>query len=252
MPEIVVHSVALRNTLLASLPSEVLTDMMPGLTRVPLRGREILHVADKPIDAVYFVETGMISLVASLSDGFQAEVGIVGRNGMLGMPLLAGVESSFVNAMVQIPGYALRMGVAAFHREIASNLPLRLLLLRYSEAHQAQISQTAACNGRHALEERLARWLLMSHDCVDGDQVAITQEFLGMMLGVHRPSITIAAGVLQRTGLIRYAAGLISVLDRPGLEAASCECYERVRRRFSVVLGTPAPLVSVNIDHAVR
>lgn len=248
MSATVVSSPVIHNTILASLPPEALLSLLPHLTRVPLNSRESLYLADEPIDSVYFIETGMISLVATLGGGFQAEVGIIGKDGMLGMPLVAGVGSSFVDAMVQIPGQALRMNAAMFLRKISDVLALRLLLLRYGEAHQAQISQTAACNGRHGLEERLARWLLMAHDCVDGDVLAITQDFLSMMLGVHRPSVTVAAGILQRAGLIRYAAGLISVLDRPKLEAASCECYGRVRRRVATVLNASAPAALLPIE----
>ena len=181
----------------------------------------------------------MVSMVTNLEDGMQAEVGIVGREGMVGVSLVAGVETSFVESMVQLPGAALRMGAREFRQELDANPSFRALLLRYSEALQAQIMQTAACNGRHGLEQRLARWLLMAHDRVDGDELVLTQDFIAMMLGVHRPSITVTAGILQRAGLIRYGGGRIVILDRASLEAASCECHAAVRRRFEALLGTP-------------
>jgi CRP-like cAMP-binding protein len=158
---------------------------------------------------------------------------------MIGLPLVMGVENAFVEAMVQLPGTALSMAAATFRSELDKSAPLKALLLRYNEAVHAQVSQTAACNGRHALEPRLARWLLMAHDRVDGDDLRLTQEFLALMLGVQRPSVTIAAGLLQRAGLLRYSNGLITVLDRAGLEAASCECYRVVQRRFAILLGHP-------------
>jgi CRP-like cAMP-binding protein len=206
------------------------------MTQVSLSHRQVLYAPDQPIEAVYFPESGMVSLVADLDDGVQAEVGIIGREGMVGVPLLHGVETSFNESFVQIPGTAMRMAVVAFQQELAS-AAFRARLLRYGEAHQAQISQTAACNGRHGLEQRLARWLLMAHDRVDDDEVPLTQEFMAMMLGVHRPSITVTAGILQRAGLIRYASGRITILDRLSLEAASCECYRAVHQRFERLLG---------------
>ena len=183
----------------------------------------------------------MISLVASMDDGMQAEVGVIGREGLLGVPLLLGVDTSFVEAMVQVPGTALRMGAREFRHELEVNAPFRALLLRYNEALQAQVMQTAACNGRHALEQRLARWLLMAHDRRAANELPLTQDLMAMMLGVHRPSVTVVAGALQRAGLIRYSGGKVTVLDRPRLEAVSCECYALVNRRFTALLSTAMP-----------
>lgn len=227
-----------QNQLLASLPKEALASVMPKLTRAPLIFREIIYKAGGPIESVRFPETGMISLVANLEDGTAAEVGIVGREGILGITLLFGVDTSFCESMVQMPGMSLEMAASDFHAEIQANAPFRKVLLRYSEAVQGQIMQTAACNGRHGLEQRLARWLLMAMDRAGSAELPLTQDFIAMMLGVHRPSITVTAGILQRAGLIRYASGLVTVLDRAALEDASCECYGAVRRRFANVLGT--------------
>lgn len=226
-----------RNRLLAALPSDVLTQLLPKLSHVFLSIRQSLCIAEQPIEAVFFMESGMASMVTQLEDGVQAEVGIIGCEGMVGTPLVHGIDTSFTDGFVQIAGEALRMTASVFRQELITNPPLRTLLLRYGEAYQAQISQTAACNGRHDLEQRLARWLLMAHDRVENDEIPLTQTFLAMMLGVHRPSITITAGILQRAGLIRYANGLITILDRPSLEASSCECYAAVRQRFERLLG---------------
>lgn len=230
-------STSVQNRLLASLPPGVLMRLLPKLCRVPLALRQPIYNSDGAVDAVYFPEVGMFSLVANLDDGMQAEVGIIGHEGMLGVSLLSGIETSFIESMVQMPGEALRMGAGDFRHEMETNAPLRALLLRYNEALHSQVMQTAACNGRHGLEQRLARWLLMAHDRAEGDDLPLTQDFMAMMLGVHRPSITVTAGILQRAGLIRYVAGRVTVLDRASLEAASCECYGAVRRRFLTLLG---------------
>jgi len=176
-------------------------------------------------------------MVATLDEGQQAEVGIVGREGVAGMSLVFGVETAIVEALVQGTGTALRMDAAAFRRALDEVPALKASLLRYGQAFQAQITQTAACNGSHGLEQRLARWLLTARDRADGDEMQLTQEFLAMMLCVHRPTVTVAARVLQSAGLIRYGNGAIAILDRPGLEAASCECYRTVRRHYQRLLG---------------
>jgi CRP-like cAMP-binding protein len=193
---------------------------------LPLSRDQVRAWLDSVIEAVYFPESGMISLVSNLEEG------------LLGASLLSGEDTSFIEAMVQMPGTALRMGKADFRHELETNAPFRALVLRYNEALQTQVMQSAACNSRHGLEQRLARWLLMAHDRADRTELPLTQEFMGMMLGVSRPSITITAGILQRTGLIRYSGGRVTVLDRSSLEAGSCECYDVVKRRFAVLLGT--------------
>jgi CRP-like cAMP-binding protein len=223
--------------LLAALPADALARLLPKLTLVDLKLRAMLCAAEAPIEQVHFPEAGMVSLVAALEEGSRQEVGIVGREGMVGTPLVFGVASAFTEMMVQLPGSAMHMGAAAFRLELEQSPPFRALMLRYCEAANSQIAQTAACNGRHGLEQRLARWLLMAHDRFEDDALPLTQDFLAIMLGVHRPSITITAGILQRSGLIRYANGLIHVLDRRSLEAASCECYAIVQRRFVSLLG---------------
>jgi CRP-like cAMP-binding protein len=204
---------------------------------VALPVRKSLFLAGGQIDAVYFPESGWVSMVAQLEDGSQAEVGLVGREGIVGAPLVVGVGTAFAETYVQASGSALQMDARTFEREMDQNADLRRLLLRYNEALHAQTMQTAACNGRHELEQRLARWLLMAHDRGDSDTLPLTQEFLALMLCVYRPSITVVAGILQRAGMIRYAKGSITVLDRSAIEATACDCYSTVQKRFKQLLG---------------
>lgn len=226
-----------RNRLLASLAPPTLAKLQSKLLPVVLPLHQTLYRPEAPIDLVYFPEAGVVSLVAGLENGLPGEVGVIGREGMVGAALAAGVKSSFNEAMVQAPGSALRMTAGAFCQELDENPVLRSVILRYNEALHAQVSQTAACNSRHTLEQRLARWLLMAHDRLRGDVLPLTQEFLAMMLGVHRPSVSLTAGILQRAGLISYVNGVITVLNRSSLETASCECYGAVQRRFDQLLG---------------
>jgi CRP-like cAMP-binding protein len=214
---------AVKNRLLAALPPDTLARLLPRMRPVSLTVRRNIMAPNAEIAAVYFVESGWVSLVSALEDGAQAEVGIVGREGMVGLPLIAGVDTAFVEAFVQADGAALSMEATNFRRAIEDEADFRTVLLRYVEVMLAQVMQTAACNGRHELEHRLARWLLMAHDRSDGDDLQITQEFLSMMLCVYRPTVSIAARTLQRAGIIRIARGRISILDREGLEASACD-----------------------------
>ncbi len=236
MAEPPLHPSAVRNQLLAALPSGVLAELLPRMQPVSLELRQVLYEAEAPIEAVYFPETGWASLIAQLEDGLTAEVGLIGRDGMVGLPLVFGVETAYVEALVQGPGTALRLAAGAFRQALDEHATLRALLFRYGEFMQAQVTQTAACNGNHGLEQRLARWLLMTHDRANGDEMPMTQEFMASMLCVHRPSVTVAARILQRANLIRYSSGSITVVDRPGLEAAACECHGAVRRQYQKLL----------------
>jgi CRP-like cAMP-binding protein len=226
-----------RNRLLAALPAEDLARLWPQLERLEFEPRHILQAPDERIPAVHFPENGWVSMLALLADGRSAEVGVVGSEGMVGLPLLLGSDRSAVEAMVQCPGPLLRLGAGAFRQAIEESPTLRTLLLRYALAFQGQVTQTAACNGHHALDQRLARWLLMAHDRAGGDEFPLTQEFLAMMLCVHRPGVTVAARLFQQAGLIRYGGGRMAIIDRQGLEAAACECYGAVRRQFEWLLG---------------
>jgi CRP-like cAMP-binding protein len=227
-----------RNRLLAALPAEDLARLWPLLEPVEHEQRHILVAPDEPITAVYFPGTGWTSMLALLSDGRSAEVGLVGSEGMVGLPLLLGSDRSSVEAMVQASGTMLRLRANAFRQALEESTALRTILLRYALAFQQQVTQTAACNGHHALDQRLARWLLMAHDRAEGDEFPMTQEFLAIMLCVHRPGVTVAARLFQQAGLIRYGQGHMKIIDREGLEAAACECYGAVRRQFEALLGS--------------
>ena len=229
--------IAVRNQLLASLPPEVLTSLMPKLRQVSLAVRDSLIAPGKVIEAVYFVESGWVSLVATLEDGAQAEVGLVGREGMVGLPLIVGIDTGLRRSVRAGRGAALQMEAGVFRRTLEEIPILQARLYRYSEAMRGQAIQTAACNGRHALEQRFARWLLMAHDRSEGDELPVTQEFLALMVCAHRPSVTVVAGALQQAGIIRRSRrGHITVLDRSALEATACDCYAAVQRRFSALL----------------
>jgi len=221
------------------LPPNDLARLRPRLEAVELPFRQVLHAVGEPIDAVWFPETGYSSMLAYLEDGDAAEVGLIGNDGMVGLPVLLGADHDDIEAMVQSPGTALRMNAAAFRAELERIPAFRTLLLRYALVHHGQVARTAACNGRHHIDQRLARWLLMAHDRAEGDEFPMTHEFLSMMLGVRRAGITVSAGQLQKPGYIRYQRGRIEVTDRPGLESVACECYGIVRRASDRLFGTP-------------
>jgi CRP-like cAMP-binding protein len=229
-----------RNRLLAALSPGDWAHLEPHLEAVELPFDQTVHAADGPVDAMFFVETGMVSLIVTLEGGDQVESGLAGREGLIGLPLVYGDSHALTEARVQMEGTALRIGAAPLRAEMERSAALRGLLLHYALAFHAQVTLTAACNARHAIEQRLARWLLTAHDRAGADEFAMTHEFLSLMLGVRRPGVTIAAGMLQKAGLIHYARGRMTIADRPGLEAASCECYHIVRHEFARLLGPPA------------
>ena len=171
-------------------------------------------------------------MIRRLVDGRAAEVGLVGREGMVGLPVLMGNDVSYVEALVQASGVMLRIPADTFRRVCREDPSLQQHLLRYALVFQNLTTQSAVCNGNHPLEQRAARWLLMMHDRADGDEFAMTQDFLAMMLAVHRPAVNITARLFQQTGLISYGNGHLRVIDRPGLEATACECYAAVQEEF--------------------
>jgi len=225
-----------RNKLLAALPRREAARLMPYLEPIHLDFGETLYEPDGLIRYVYFPTSGLISLLLMLDDGSAAEVGRIGDEGMVGLPVFLGVEQSHTRAFVQIPGEALRMKAQVFQQQARQGGPLVSLLLRHTQALLRHSERLTACNTWHPIEQRLSRWLLITHDRVQADQFEITQEFLSQMLGVHRKSVTVAASNLQRAGLIRYSRGKLKILDREGLEAASCECYRALRRQFDQLL----------------
>jgi len=219
------------NELLSLLPPAEMERLRPHLVRVGLVNGQILHEAGERIDQVIFVGRGYVSMVAEADgDDKGTEVGLIGREAMVGLPILLGPgAASFNRAMVQSPGDALRLPAQVLH-DNAEHLPvLRRLLSQALEVLMAQVAQTAACNSQHNLVQRLARWLLMAHDRVDGDELTMTQEFLSIMLAVRRSGVTVASQALVITGAIRVGRGRMTVCDRLPLEAAACGCYARVR-----------------------
>jgi CRP-like cAMP-binding protein len=227
---------SLHNHLLLSLPQDEFTRLAPKLEPVELTFRQILAPATKPTEHVYFPQAGMVSLVKPMQDGALVEVGLVGREGFVGIAAVLGGDSHAVEQMVQIAGTALRISVNPLRKELARSPVLSARLFRYAQALFAQVSQTAACNGRHTVQERLARWLLMARDRIDNDIVPLSHELLSMMLGTRRPGITVALGAFRQAGLVHNTHGKIEILDRPGLEAAACECYGVVREEFRRLL----------------
>jgi CRP-like cAMP-binding protein len=219
------------NHLLAMLPRKSYRDLLPGLAAVKLAFGDVLYESGERIREVYFPGKSVVSLLTVVDGRNALEVGLVGPEGMVGIPLALGMGTSPVRALVQGAGDAMRMSTASFRKAYEANPPLRRQLHRYTHALMAQITQTAACNRFHVVEARLARWLLMTRDRVGSPQFRLTQEFLSHMLGVRRVGVSQAASTLQRRGLIEYRRGDIRIVDRAGLEAAACACYERVRQR---------------------
>ena len=219
---------AILNSLLASLPRKSYLRLLPGLAPVDLAFGEVLYDAGEPIRHVYFPSQSLVSLLTLVEGHLALEVGMVGREGMVGIPLALGVEVSPVRALVQGAGPALRMSAERFRKELPRNPALQRELHRYVHAMMAQISQTAGCNRFHVVEARLARWLLMTRDRVRSGRFRMTHDFLSHMLGVRRVGVTEAASALQRRKLIEYSRGNIRILDDRGLEAACCSCYRFV------------------------
>ena len=217
-----------RNHLLASLPAHELAALMAPLARVRLESRDVLFEPGAPIRYVYFPETAVVSLVSEFEVGGVIEVGTAGCEGMAGLPVFLGEDTTTVRALIQIPGDAMRMDAERFARLAAVPGALHQVMLCYTLAFLTQVSQTAACNGAHLVEQRCARWLLTTHDRVAGDELPLTHEFLAFMLGVRRAGVTLAMRTLQDAGLVSYSRGHVTITDRTGLEGASCECYRTV------------------------
>jgi CRP-like cAMP-binding protein len=224
------------NRLLAILPREALARLQPHLEPVALAFRERLYAPNEPISQVYFPCSAVFSLILPLEAGTAVEVATVGNEGMLGLPAFLGAGSIPGEAFCQVPGQALRLGAQILRQETAGGGPLHDVLLRYTQGLMNQISQSAACNRAHSIDERCARWLLMTHDRAGSDRFPLTQEFLAQMLGVRRAGVSAAASILQRAGFIRYSRGRMTIADRSGLESAACGCYRIVRDEFERLL----------------
>jgi len=225
------------NRLLAALPATEFEPLLPHLEPVYMPLGEALYESGGELRHVYFPATSIVSLLYIFADGASAEIAVVGNEGVLGISLFMGGETTPSRAVVQSAGHGYRMDAQLlkqeFHRPKAA---LHLLLLRYTQALITQMAQTAVCNRHHSVEQQLCRWLLLSLDRLSSNELTMTQELIANMLGVRREGVTEAAGNLQRAGLIRYARGHIEVLDRPRLERAVCECYAVVKKEFDRLL----------------
>ncbi len=230
---------SVENRLLRALSETEYERLATDLQTMPLRMNDLLHEPGVWASSVYFPAKGVISMLTVLASGTAIEVATIGNEGMADLSAFFGLRTSPARLLVQVPGWAYFMNREAFDEHLARSTELRQVLGQYSISMFIEVSQTAACNRLHVVEQRCARWLLMTHDRVDGDKFPITQEFLSEMLGVRRATVSVAAEGLQRADLIRYRRGEMEILDREGLEARACECYAIIRERFDALGGGP-------------
>jgi CRP-like cAMP-binding protein len=230
-----------KNFLLASLPQAVYDALLPDLQPVQLVQGSVIYDAGQAIDYVYFPTTCMLSWVVTTEDGNRSEVGVAGREGMVGVPVVLDDNCLPYQIEVELPGEALRIQAERFKAAFDRFPVLQHLILRYTHTGLVQLAQSAACNRFHSVEARLCRWLLGAHDRADGDVLALTHETLAGMIGARRPAITLVVGALQRDGFIQSKRGEITIVDRTGLEAASCECYRVVKAEIDRFLATLYP-----------
>jgi CRP-like cAMP-binding protein len=225
-----------KNHLLDALPNEDYSRLKSQLELVPMKLGDVLYEPGARLQYVYFPTTSIISLLYVMENGASAEIAVVGNEGMLGISLFMGGEPTPSHAVVQSAGYGVRLKAQLLKDEFARFGPMMHLLLRYTQALITQMAQTAVCNRHHSVDQQLSRWLLLSLDRLESSELSMTQELIANMLGVRREGVTEAAGKLQKAGLIHYQRGKITVLDRPGLEARVCECYEVVKTEFDRLL----------------
>ena len=227
-----------KNKLLAALPDEDYQRFVPDLEFVEMSMNQVLYEPKEPIKDVYFLNQGIVSIVYITEDGSTVEVGIVGNEGMIGIPVFLGGNMTTTTAVVQIVGTAMKMNAVRLKAEFDVGGSLQKLLLRYTQALLTQISHTAVSNRLNTMEQRLARWLLMAADLTQSDQFPLTQELIAHMLGVRRSGVTVAAGILSQAGMIRYSRGRITILNREALEATAGESYRMIETEFSRLLDT--------------
>ena len=225
------------NYLLAALPATEYTALVAHCQIREFATRQALHDVDIAFEAVYFPLGGLASVTTLMADGAMIEVGTIGREGLVGLTAFFGAATNPLQTFVQVPGYFVRVPIDAFRAASAPGTELHRLLLRYAQAYYVLAAQSAGCNRLHPNEERCARWILLTQDRVGHDTFPLTHEFLGYMLGVRRPSVTLALQTLHMAGLLTYQRGIITVTDRAGLEAAACECYAIIRRAFDFFPG---------------
>jgi len=226
-----------KNQLLGLLSPDNYDRIAPHLTKLGLESGQVLYEPNEIMDFAYFPSTAMISVVSIMEDGATTEIGLIGNEGMVGLPIILGGKQTISQAIVQVSGDCWKLNGATLLREFNQTPELQRLLLIYTQARLTQVSQSAACNRQHKIEERLARWLLSVHDCVQADEIPLTQEFVANMLGVRRSGVTIAANSLQQSGMIRYRRGKITLTDHDALEKTACECYSLVQSEYIRLLG---------------
>ena len=232
MPEQKQARRATANHILNALSDEDYARLLPHFKPVELTLGQVIYQPDEPIKDIYFPNNAMASIIATTPEGQSAEVGVVGREGIVGVDYLMGVEATSNQSIVQLSDGAMRINAKTAKAEFRASAAMNDLLLRYVHALLMQVSQTALCNRLHTIEQRLARWLLMCHDRAPGDVLTLTQEFLAVMLGANRPSVTTAALILQGAGFIKYTRGRIKIIDRESLEDFACDCYGVVRQEY--------------------
>jgi CRP-like cAMP-binding protein len=230
------------NRLLIALHDEDSNGVLDDVEAVDLPVHAVLHGADAVISWVYFPDNGAVmSIIAPLGVDDGVEVGTIGSEGFVGLPIMFGLDHVPFTAVVQVAGTGWRVTANEFRTQLAESAALRSLCGRYAHTYYVQVGQSSACNRAHSVAERCARWLLMMHDRADSGTFLLTQEYLAAMLGVRRAGVTVAAGELQRAGLIVYHRGNITIVDRPGLEAASCGCYDVIRDAYLATFGAIQP-----------
>jgi len=222
-----------KNKLISCLPKVDFDRLKPHLKTVPLTVKQVLHRRNEPVREIYFPNGGVASITTVMKDGAMVEVATVGDEGMIGISVLFGGGMIAGETMIQVPDTSAEvMSVEAFKREMARGGAFDESIKRYSQGFLTLVMQSTACMALHPVQDRCARWLLMAHDRVHRNEFDLSHEFLAMMLGSTRPTVTVVAGALQKAGLIRYKHGHVTVLDRPGLESAACECYSTVKSHF--------------------
>ena len=226
------------NRLLAALPRAALERIIPDLHQKPLAMGQVLQPRGEPLEEVVFPLLGVASMISMGDSGDSVEVATIGCEGIVGLPLFLGGEKAAVEIFVQVPGEGLHLAASQFHGHVKRESTLTQTLLLYTHALLTQVAQCSACNCHHPVEARCARWMLQTHDRVKGDEFPLTHDFLGLMLGVRRASVTLTAGALQKRKLITYHRGVVTVLNRKGLEAAACECYKLISDEFDRLLSS--------------
>ena len=219
------------NLILLALPRKERTQIFPSLEFVSLNLHHLMHEAGEVIKSAYFLNNGMASVLTVLPDGKSVEVGLIGKEGFVGLPVVFGFKTSPLRVIIQADATAYRVDVTTLRKLLPDCPELETQIQRFAMVLAMQSTQLAACNRLHDVDERLARWLIMSQDRIGGDTLPLTQEFLGQMLGTRRSSVSVAASVLQKAGMITYTRGTVTILDKPKLREAACDCYDIIQRQ---------------------